>query len=107
MKPEKKAKQFAGKAEEETIQMQEAPSETETTKMQEAMPSKDGLHVRRATKRRKNVLYAKRAEATKYARSVANGRKPVNSVMGRQFAKTVKKYIVAAVVFRKLLGCFQ
>ena len=124
LKPEKKAKQFAGKAEEEVTKMQEAPSETEVTKMQEAMPSKDALHVRSATKRRKNVsfqnklcemksvrwngrqaLCATRAEAANYARRVANGRKPVNSVMGRKFAKAVKKYTVAAVVFLKLLEC--
>ena len=57
MEPEKKAKRFAGKAEEEAIKMQEVPSETETTKMQETMPSKDALHVRSATKRRKNVSF--------------------------------------------------
>ena len=51
-------------------------------------------------------MCAKRAEAANYARRVANGRKPVNSVMGRKFAKAVKKYTVAAVVFLKLLECF-
>ena len=50
-------------------------------------------------------MCAKRAEAANYARRVANGRKPVNSLMGRKFAKAVKKYTVAAVVFLKLLEC--
>ena len=53
----------------------------------------------------RQALCATHAEAANYARRVAHGRKPVNSVMGMQFAKTVKKYIVAAVVFLKLLEC--
>ena len=52
-------------------------------------------------------MCATHAEAANYARRVAHGRKPVNSVMGRKFAKAVKKYIVAAVVFLKLLRCSQ
>ena len=90
------------------------------------MPSKDALHARSATKRRKKVsflnklcalksvrwngrqaLCAKRAEAANYARRVANGRQPVNSVMGMKFANAVKNYIVAAAVCIKLLACFQ
>ena len=57
MKPEKKAKQFAGKAEEDVTKIQLVPSKTNITKMQEARPSKDALHVRSATKRRKNVSF--------------------------------------------------
>ena len=50
-------------------------------------------------------MCATRAEAATYARRVAHGKKPVSSVMGRKFAKAVKKYVVAAVVFLKLLEC--
>ena len=90
------------------------------------MPSKDALHARSATKRKKKVsflnklralksvrwngrqaLCAKRAGAANYARRVANGKEPVNSMMGKKFANAVKNYIVAAAVCIKLLACFQ
>ena len=60
----KKAKQFAGKAEEETIQMQEAPSETEVTKMQEAPSATVATHgkVPPKLKPRKKAQCANKAE---------------------------------------------
>ena len=103
-----------------------APHQCLPSFLKASMPSKDALNVRSATNRRKNdsfqnklctmksdrwngrqALCATRAEAATYARRVAHGREPVNSVMGKKFAKTVKKYTVAAVVWLKLLRCSQ
>ena len=44
-------------------------------------------------------MCAKRAVAANYARRVANGLKPANSMMDKKFANVVKKYTVAAGVF--------
>ena len=103
-----------------------APHQCLPSFLKASMPSKDALNVRSATKKRKNdsfhnklcemksvrwngrqALCATRAEAANYARRVAHGREPVNSVMGRKFANSVKNYIVAAAVCIKLLACFQ